>query len=343
MDWRQALLRELGDPITKANLQFLQSWQRWEGGATNNNATYNWLNTTHGPGRSINSVGVKAFPNFGTGIQSLAETLQNGRYGDILKGLAGGNPYAASPTAGLSTWVSGSPTGNLPYAAKVLGTEARRGGPGASAAPPPAPAPVPSAGVERQRIGLNPRTMALFGASQQMDPRQQTMGILGALLQGGGSPVLGAMRRPAAQSFAAPASPRQGASAGASSGVTEGGLATLALGGAQYSNLGGPDAHHARPLGNWQSDNAWDLGVPVGTPIYAVSDGVIGPRIGVQESRPNDGARVTLVGGNNQYWYGHLSNIVVKAGQRVRKGQLIGYSGASQNGAAHLHIGVMNP
>jgi murein DD-endopeptidase MepM/ murein hydrolase activator NlpD len=110
------------------------------------------------------------------------------------------------------------------------------------------------------------------------------------------------------------------------------------------SNLGGPEAHYAKHDSgeNWQSNNAWDIGVPVGTPVYAVSDGVIGSGVGVQSSRSADGARLTLTGPDNSYWYGHLSKINVRPGQRVTAGQLLGYSGASQNGAAHLHIAVQH-
>jgi cell wall-associated NlpC family hydrolase len=120
-DWRTALLHNLGYKPTGPNLRFLETWQRWEGGHTNNSARFNWLNTTHGPGTSINSVGVKRFNSFNQGIQSLAETLQNGRYGDILDGLASGNPYAGNVGAGLQVWVSGRPDGNPGYAAKILG------------------------------------------------------------------------------------------------------------------------------------------------------------------------------------------------------------------------------
>lgn len=127
-DWRVALARTLGVPTTEANLRFLQGWQQREGGHTNNSARFNWLNTTqNAPGAtgSINSVGVKAFDNFQHGIQATASTLRNGRYDDILRGLASGDPYAAKPIAGLSTWVSGSPTKGVSYAGKVLGQETK--------------------------------------------------------------------------------------------------------------------------------------------------------------------------------------------------------------------------
>lgn len=124
--WEKALLKAIGAPTTQKNLNFLRTWQRWEGGHTNNDATYNWLNTTKdapGATRSINSVGVKAFRDFQSGIAALAQTLNNGRYGDILQGLQSGNPYKSDLSAGLSTWVSGDSTDpdGLKYAAKVMG------------------------------------------------------------------------------------------------------------------------------------------------------------------------------------------------------------------------------
>jgi murein DD-endopeptidase MepM/ murein hydrolase activator NlpD len=98
-------------------------------------------------------------------------------------------------------------------------------------------------------------------------------------------------------------------------------------------------------LGNWQSDNALDIGLPVGTPIYATSDGVIGPRIGPLTSSSSSrfaGQRLTLEANNgNEFYYAHLSTLKVRAGQHVRKGQLLGFSG-SANGVGHLHIGVKN-
>ena len=148
-DWRVALLRRIGAKPTRQNLRFLSTWQRWEGGHTNNDASFNWLNTTkNAPGavRSINSVGVKAFKDFDSGINALASTLENGRYGDIVQGFRAGNPYKVKPVGGLSTWVSGSPDGNLEYAQKILGGRGsvvsrtpRRSRPGASPAPPTTP------------------------------------------------------------------------------------------------------------------------------------------------------------------------------------------------------------
>jgi murein DD-endopeptidase MepM/ murein hydrolase activator NlpD len=144
-EWRRALLKTLNMPDTQENLVFLGGWQRWEGGHTNNDASFNWLNTTKdAPGAvgSINSVGVKKFATFKDGIQATAQTLYNGRYEDILNALASGDPFRASPTAGLQTWVSGRPDGNPEYARKVLGGSAQASGRSPSpAAPSPAPRP----------------------------------------------------------------------------------------------------------------------------------------------------------------------------------------------------------
>lgn len=122
--WDIALLKRLGAPVTKENRRFLATWQRWEGGHTKNNARYNWLNTTAGNQYpAINSVGVRRFPNFKTGIDYTVQTLQNGRYNWIVEGLRSGNPYDESigDIAGdLSVWVSGKRDARPDYAAKIL-------------------------------------------------------------------------------------------------------------------------------------------------------------------------------------------------------------------------------
>jgi murein DD-endopeptidase MepM/ murein hydrolase activator NlpD len=92
-------------------------------------------------------------------------------------------------------------------------------------------------------------------------------------------------------------------------------------------------------LGNWQSDNAVDIAVPVGTPMVALQDGVI-----VKVRRHPQGAgrfagdQITVKGANgNEYFYAH-GKARVKPGQRIRKGQSLGTTG-SANGVAHLHFG----
>lgn len=98
-------------------------------------------------------------------------------------------------------------------------------------------------------------------------------------------------------------------------------------------------------LGNWQSDNALDIATPVGTPIYAIADGTIGSRIGaLNSSNPRlAGLRVNLAhNGGGASYYAHLSRLSVKAGDKVKRGQLLGYSGTA-NGVPHLHFAVEPP
>jgi murein DD-endopeptidase MepM/ murein hydrolase activator NlpD len=94
-------------------------------------------------------------------------------------------------------------------------------------------------------------------------------------------------------------------------------------------------------LGNWQSDNAVDIAVPVGTPMVALQDGVVlKVRHHPQGAGRFAGDQITIRGANgNEYFYAH-GVADVKAGQRIRKGQELGTTG-SANGVAHLHFGQM--
>lgn len=95
-------------------------------------------------------------------------------------------------------------------------------------------------------------------------------------------------------------------------------------------------------LGNWQSDNAVDIGVPVGTPVLAVRGGKV-VKVGGGYSGGSsrfDGYQVTVqLDDGNSVFYTHLSDAIVKAGDKITGGQRIGTSGAA-NGVPHLHMGV---
>ena len=81
-----------------------------------------------------------------------------------------------------------------------------------------------------------------------------------------------------------------------------------------------------------------DMAGPIGTPIYATADGIVG--------------RAQWVGGYGQYVelnhggeiqtrYGHLSQIMVQPNQRVTKGQVIGLMGSTgRSTGSHLHYEV---
>ena len=82
-----------------------------------------------------------------------------------------------------------------------------------------------------------------------------------------------------------------------------------------------------------------DLAAPLGTPIYATADGV------VTTAGWNSGGYGNLIKLNHgrgiETRYGHLSRILVAAGQRVARGQLIGHMGSTgRSTGSHLHYEV---
>jgi murein DD-endopeptidase MepM/ murein hydrolase activator NlpD len=87
-----------------------------------------------------------------------------------------------------------------------------------------------------------------------------------------------------------------------------------------------------------------DIANSAGTPIRAAADGVVA-FVGWNKYDSVDPAFIAIVahGGGIDTWYSHmLPRYVVHAGQRVRKGQLIGYMGATGNATGpHLHWAVM--
>ncbi len=99
----------------------------------------------------------------------------------------------------------------------------------------------------------------------------------------------------------------------------------------------GTHAPGATTAPSWQSDNAVDIAMPVGTPVYALAAGVVSG-VGFQSGTYTEGGKLTLTGAQNAWWYGHLSKLAVSNGQKVKAGQLLGYSGEA-NGVAHLHLG----
>ena len=84
--------------------------------------------------------------------------------------------------------------------------------------------------------------------------------------------------------------------------------------------------------------NGIDIPGPIGTPIYATADGTVGraQRLG------GYGNYVEIEHGNAmQTRYGHLSAIAVSSGQRIRRGDILGYMGSTgRSTGSHLHYEV---
>jgi len=85
-----------------------------------------------------------------------------------------------------------------------------------------------------------------------------------------------------------------------------------------------------------------DLLAPAGTRLVAAEDGRIGRRIG--NDGGNAGVRLWVNGrSGTSYLYAHNRRNAVGAGQRVRRGDLVAYVGATGNAAGgppHLHFEV---
>lgn len=100
-------------------------------------------------------------------------------------------------------------------------------------------------------------------------------------------------------------------------------------------------------LGGRRAHKGVDLAAPTGTPIYATADGLVGKA----EWFSGYGLYVQLDhGAELETRYGHMSRLNVAAGQRVRKGDVIGYVGSTgRSTGPHLHYEVriageaMNP
>lgn len=94
--------------------------------------------------------------------------------------------------------------------------------------------------------------------------------------------------------------------------------------------------------GQWH--NGYDIAAPIGTPIYAAEDGIVFAT-GDQDLYCRKGAYgkfIVIKHKNNlTTLYGHLSRIITKTGETVKRGDLIGYMGTTgYSTGSHLHFTV---
>lgn len=83
-----------------------------------------------------------------------------------------------------------------------------------------------------------------------------------------------------------------------------------------------------------------DLKAPIGTPVYATSDGVVEK----VESQKGGYGKQIIIRHDNEYQtrYAQLSEMKVKVGQKVKQGEEIGLTGSSGvSTAPHLHYEVI--
>lgn len=85
-----------------------------------------------------------------------------------------------------------------------------------------------------------------------------------------------------------------------------------------------------------------DFTAPVGTPVYATGNGEVIELSGSKSSRSDFGLCIVIDHGfGYQTLYGHLNGFNVQQGQRIKRGDIIGYIGNSgASTAPHLHYEV---
>jgi hypothetical protein len=318
-----ALLGTLGAPDTDMNRRFLQNWQRWEGGWTNNRATYNPWNSTRGNFPGINSVGVRAYPDMKTGLAFTKQTMLNGRYPDIVSGLKDGNPYDNPIADDLQVWVSGRPDGNAGYARKVMGGQYK-----------------PASNKSTARTPLQAKG---YPTSTPPAPPQQSGGLspfqsalLGRLTERGRNPQMIALMANMLASSRLPDEPQNVADPGKLA-EAERHLQSVKAGkGVLVTSKGWKHTPHA---GGITDGLGWgDKGVPgdilarPGTKVGAPVSGVI-----TRKSSAQGGEALYLKGDDgNEYWLGHIENALPE-GTRVKTNQVIAVI-SDEHKNPHLHI-----
>jgi murein DD-endopeptidase MepM/ murein hydrolase activator NlpD len=99
----------------------------------------------------------------------------------------------------------------------------------------------------------------------------------------------------------------------------------------------------------WQSSNAWDIMAPVGTPVYALADGVAqtfsdyGKDVVKTQGKKLYGQSFTVKsdGGLPDLYYTHLEGSPIRQGSKIQCGQFLGYIMDFPNSSSdHVHIGV---
>lgn len=91
-----------------------------------------------------------------------------------------------------------------------------------------------------------------------------------------------------------------------------------------------------------EGHNGQDIAVPMGTPVRAPAAGTIKNTTPTTEG----GKQVIMVHDNGWFTgYAHLSEVLVKPGQKVKKGDIIAHSGNSgaHTTGAHLHFTMTDP
>jgi hypothetical protein len=107
----------------------------------------------------------------------------------------------------------------------------------------------------------------------------------------------------------------------------------------------GPKNHGSRPLGNWQSDNAWDIFAPPGSVVNSYTNGKVAKvKPSGKKSGKIYGTQVSITGdeGYPDIFYTHLKNVKLEKGDVVKVGNKIGEVSEWETNpkSTHVHIGL---
>lgn len=110
-------------------------------------------------------------------------------------------------------------------------------------------------------------------------------------------------------------------------------------------NIGSPWGMRFHPILHYvRMHGGVDIGAPTGQPIYAAADGVVTKAETGYNSGSGTNVRIDhgkITGKKLETAYLHMSKYVVKVGDKVTRGQLIGYVGSTGlSTSPHLHFSV---
>jgi hypothetical protein len=121
---------------------------------------------------------------------------------------------------------------------------------------------------------------------------------------------------------------------------------TTNIGGTFKTDLeNGPKNHGRRALGNWESDNAWDIFSPPGTVVNSYTEGVVRK---IRDTGKNSGkifgTQVSIKGSGKfpDIFYTHLKDVKLQKGDTVKVGDYIGAISEwlDHPDITHVHIGL---
>lgn len=125
----------------------------------------------------------------------------------------------------------------------------------------------------------------------------------------------------------------------------QGNVQLLSSGGGKFTAGGGPEDHGARALGNWQSDNAYDVMGQTGQSVVLPFGGRVVNISGQPGGNPQfAGYGVTIEDASGDQWFfKHLGSIgQFQVGDSLQAGTVLGGLDGATRGGPHLHLGGTN-